>query len=363
MEIDKLSELKEDPHLSGAYIRTLVKQLTTSRTKGPDTAAAGPSNGPKMTKICSEPPQTHRANPPQQHKKQVRRRLHSSKPYQERMLNMAEARREIVTALKFHRAAMKQANEQQHLSSPPSFEQGSNTKTRINPGVFPSSTSTSNSAAYDLDKFPPSSFPQHYPSPSNPCSWPVSAVPFPSTDTLDFTLPNQTLGLSLNFQDFNNIDTKLYHNSNNPSTNSSSSPYITQQVPSATMGDLTESYSGEGHHHPQAMDDEGIKEMRSLGEQHQMDWDDTVNLVTSTWWLNFGKSMELGVPELKPEEDDDGFQPFDQIMEFPAWLKPNDTCLQHHFNDVCPDDYFQVPALPCMDIGEIEGMDDGDWLA
>ncbi|KAK8698536.1 hypothetical protein V6N13_114648 [Hibiscus sabdariffa] len=341
-----MSELKQDPHLSGAYIRTLVKQLTTSRTH---TAAAGP----KICQALSEPPQTHRANPPQQHKKQVRRRLHTSKPYQERMLNMAEARREIVTALKFHRASMKQANEQQHVSSPPSFEQGSKTKTRINPGISPSSTS--NSAAYDLDKFSHSSFPQHYPSPSNPCSWPVSAIPFPSTDTLDFTLPNQTLGLSLNFQDFNNIDTKLYHNSNNPSINSSSSPFITQQVPSATMGDLTESYGGEGHHHPQAMG--------SIGEQHQMEWDDTVNLVTSTWWLNFRKSMELGVPELKPEEDDDGFQPFDQIMEFPAWLKPNDTCLQHHFNDVCPDDYFQVPALPCMDIGEIEGMDDGEWLA
>ncbi|GMI88531.1 hypothetical protein like AT5G21280 [Hibiscus trionum] len=331
MEIDKMSELKEEPHLSGAYIRTLVKQLTTSRTKSPkdpvpDTAGAGRSNGQKTTKLSqglTEPPQNHRGNPPQQHKKQVRRRLHSSKPYQERMLNMAEARREIVTALKFHRAAMKQANEQHHLSSPPSFEDEPKTKSRINSGFCPS--------------------------PSNPCSWPVSATPFPSTDTLDFTLPNQTLGLSLNFQDFNNIETNLYHNSNN----SSSSPYVTQQVPSVT--------SGEGHH--QAMEDEGITGMRSLGEQHQMEWNDTVDLVTSAWWLNFMKTMELGVPEPKPEEDEHGFQPFDQIMEFPAWLKSNDTGLQHHFNDVCPDDYFQVPALPCMDIGEIEGMDDVEWLA
>ena len=43
----------------------------------------------------------------QPHKKQVRRRLHTSRPYQERLLNMAEARREIVSALKVHRADRK----------------------------------------------------------------------------------------------------------------------------------------------------------------------------------------------------------------------------------------------------------------
>ncbi|GJN40874.1 hypothetical protein PR202_gn00288 [Eleusine coracana subsp. coracana] len=61
-----------------------------------------------------DPPQAQIAPPQQQpHKKQVRRRLHTSRPYQERLLNMAEARREIVTALKIHRASMRQAKEQQ----------------------------------------------------------------------------------------------------------------------------------------------------------------------------------------------------------------------------------------------------------
>ncbi|KAG4953810.1 hypothetical protein JHK87_039404 [Glycine soja] len=46
----------------------------------------------------------------QHHKKQVKRRLHTCRPYQERLLNMAEARREIATALKYHREAMRQAN-------------------------------------------------------------------------------------------------------------------------------------------------------------------------------------------------------------------------------------------------------------
>ena len=35
MEIDKVNKLKEEPQLSGAYIHSLVKQLTSSRTKEP----------------------------------------------------------------------------------------------------------------------------------------------------------------------------------------------------------------------------------------------------------------------------------------------------------------------------------------
>ncbi|XVE53812.1 hypothetical protein DITRI_Ditri03aG0032200 [Diplodiscus trichospermus] len=402
-EIDKIGKLKEEPHLSGAYIRSLVKQLTSSRSrdpmnpKDPDSVDANGFNGQNLTKFgegFSETPQTPQPPPPQQHKKQVRRRLHTSRPYQERLLNMAEARREIVTALKFHRAAMKQANDQQqkqqelqqqqlsqssHLSSPPPFEQESKTKSRRNPRIYPSSTS--NLSTYNLDNFSYSAFSQHYyppppPPPPNPYSWPASPVPLPSaTDTLNFTLPNQPLGLNLNFHDFNNIDTNLYHESNNPSTYSSSSPsssssptlsVLTEEVPSVAlshevgpkaMADLSESYGGGGLH--QAMDDEEMAEIRTLGKQHQMEWNDTMNLVTSAWWFKFLKTMELG-PELKAE--DDGFQLFDQVMEFPAWLNANDSCLQQHFNDHFSDDYFQDPALPCMDIGEIEGMD-GDWLA
>ncbi|KAL9330813.1 hypothetical protein ACSQ67_000423 [Phaseolus vulgaris] len=46
--------------------------------------------------------------------RQARRRL-TNRPYQENLMNMAEARKEIVTALKYHRATMKQANEHQQL--------------------------------------------------------------------------------------------------------------------------------------------------------------------------------------------------------------------------------------------------------
>ncbi|XP_022754151.1 cytoplasmic polyadenylation element-binding protein-like [Durio zibethinus] len=368
--------------------------------KDPESVDADGFNGQNLSKYgegFSETPQTQQPQPPQPHKKQVRRRFHTSRPYQERLLNMAEARREIITALKFHRAAMKQANVQKrqqqqqrqqqeelqqqqlsqpsHLSSPPPFEQESKIKSGRNPRIYPSSTN--NFSSYNLDKFSYSSFSQHnYPPHPNPCSWPASPFPLrPATDALNFTLPNQTIGLNLNLHDFNNIDGNLCYNSNNPSIYSSSSPsssssptlsVVTEEVPSVAlapevgptaMADLTESYCGGGLHH--GMGDEEMAEIRSLGEQHQMEWNDAMNLVTSAWWFKFLKTMELG-PEVKVE--DDGYQPFDQVMEFPAWLNANDSCLQQHFNDVCPDDYFQDPALPCMDIGEIEGMD-GEWLA
>ena len=124
MEVAKVDKLKQEPHLSGAYIRSLVKQLTSSRTKDPLNPKDHDDSLENSTKLddnlCSDTqlssPQPAAA-PPQIKKKQVRRRLHTSRPYQERLLNMAEARREIVTALKFHRASMKQQQQQQQQQS------------------------------------------------------------------------------------------------------------------------------------------------------------------------------------------------------------------------------------------------------
>ncbi|CBI20749.3 unnamed protein product, partial [Vitis vinifera] len=290
MDIDKIHKLKEEPHLSGAYIRSLVKQLTSSRTKDP--------MNPKDSDT-----QAHQTQQPQQHKKQVRRRLHTSRPYQERLLNMAEARREIVTA----------------LNAPP---------------------------------------------------------PPPLSDNINFALPNQTLGLNLNFHDFNNLDASLYHTTNNPSSiysssspSSSSSPTLSiateevrcfatsQEGPPVVAADS--SVMTGGGFHP-AMDDEEMAEIRWIGEQHQMEWNDNLNLATSAWWFKFLKAMEIG-PEATNVEDD-GYHPFDEVMDYPAWLSGNESCLVPRLDDCCSMDYLQDPALPCMDIGEIEGMD-GEWLA
>ncbi|KAL4297009.1 hypothetical protein GQ457_12G021600 [Hibiscus cannabinus] len=254
---------KQEPHLSAAYIRSLVKRLTSSRcAKDPESVGAGGFHAQNLTKFgggFSETPQRQSQQsepppPPQQHRKQVRRRVHTSRPYQERLINMAEARREIVTALKFHRAAMKQANEQQQ--SHPSF-------------------------------------------------------PPPLEPAFDSSLPRQTLGLNLNF-----------HCSNPSSSSSSSSSAL------SVVAHSTESYGGGSLH--QAVDDESMAEMRSLGEQHQMEWNDTMNLVTSAWWFKFLKKMELG-------------NEFDQAIEFPAWLNANDSLPQQHFSHCFQ---FQGSALP-----------------
>ncbi|KAJ8750883.1 hypothetical protein K2173_016064 [Erythroxylum novogranatense] len=398
MKIDKLSKQNEEPHLSGAYIRSLVKQLTSSRTKdsmNPKDKSFNDSDGvsgQNMTKFgedISGNQQSKQTKQPQPQKKQARRRLSTNRPYQERLLNMAEARREIVTALKFHRAAMKQANEQQQQQqqveqgssmqvSPPCFEQEGKIKSRRNSRTYPSSTSNFSSYLEELS-YPSVSHPSPSPPPPLPpygFCWPTSAnLPSVVPETLNFSLPNQPLGLNLNLHDFKNIDTSVYRSNvhlpsmySSLSPSSSSSPplsNVTEEAPSImkqqvvpTAGsDMTDSFGVGGLH--QEMDDEEMAEIRSIGEQHQMEWNDTMNLVTSAWWFKFLKTMELS-PEAKA--DDDEYYPFDQVMEFPAWLNTNDGCLQQHFNDYCSQDYLNDPALPCMDIGEIEGMD-GDWLS
>lgn len=413
MEIDKLNKLKEEPHLSGAYIRSLVKQLTSSKTKDSMNHSKDPdcvvvdSDGDgfpsqNLTKLGEDLNQnqpsgsssnnsTHQTQQPQQHKKQVRRRLHTTRPYQERLLNMAEARREIVTALKFHRAAMKQANEQQQQQQQPPpqpqpqppmipcFEQEGKIKSRRNHRVYPSSTENFSNYLENLS-YTPNNFSyhnyHHQPPPPNPFSWPASSNPtLPSIENLNFPLPNQALGLNLNFHDFNNIDTSLYHtsSSNNnhpssfysvssPSSSSSPSPSISivnnqaepvPMMPVSAAADVatTSSGGGGGGGLHAAMDDEEMAEIRSIGEQHQMEWNDTMNLVTSAWWFKYLKSMELGGPNVKAEDYDDnidGFRPFGEVMEFPVWLSSNESCFdQHHFDDYyCSDDYFQAPALP-----------------
>ncbi|XP_047968305.1 uncharacterized protein LOC125212241 isoform X6 [Salvia hispanica] len=279
VETERLETLNE-PHLSGAYIRNLVKQLSSSsssRTKESSSSSlegdgdGNSSNGSLFGNSCdgfSDQKREKSPPPPQPHKKKVRRRLHTSRPYQERLLNMAEARREIVTALKFHRASMKKASEQQLLQQ--------KMEVRRNPRVY-----ASNSLIPDR---------------------------FPAT-----------------------------------------TEEIQCMEPPASVAEFEDSGL-----HP-VMDDKEIAEIRSIGDQHQMEWDDTLNLVNSAWWFKFLKEMEI-TPENQSVQDFVNY-PFDEVMEFPAWLNTAE-----HGNDFCSDNYFEDPALPCMDIEEIEGMD-GDWLA
>ncbi|KAI3754793.1 hypothetical protein L1987_54584 [Smallanthus sonchifolius] len=328
METYKDIEAKEQPHLSGAYIRSLVKHLTSK-----DSSDGSDQNGECFHDVSS----SSQKQPPQpQHKKQVRRRLHTTKPYQERLLNMAEARREIVTALKFHRASMKQqqqaaaATSNRHQSQ--SFGQEKLPKSRPIHTFYPPTAATTTTAH---SYWPVSTY-----APTPPLPPPPSYH-----DNQNIILPSQTLGLSLNFQSFSNLDTNIYHKPlsvHSPSSTSSS----TAPAGNSTSTDL--------HH---AMDGGEMEEIRSLGEQHQIEWKDTINLVTSARWCSFLKTMEV---EANDGDEYDGFHQFDQVMDFPPWLiNANESSgLQQHFDD----HYFQDPALPCMDIGEIEAMD-GEWLA
>lgn len=394
MELDKLCKVKQEAHLSGAYIRSLVKELATSGTKDSinprdpgcvvdgDLSLSPASNSTKYGQILEAQQRAQRSTQPQQqqqqqHKKQVRRRLHTSRPYQERLLNMAEARREIVTALKFHRASMKQATEQQQqqqakepqLRAPavsfnplqhPSVELDGRIKSRRNPRIYPSCT---NNFSDYMDDFPYSSLSHPPPSVPNPLTLPTAssvAPPLTAENPNYNNLPNQTLGLNLNFQDFNNLNATLYLNNNtstslySPSSPSSSSPLsmsTDQEVPSVAisqgegtcaMVDTIDSSAAtlvnEGVH--AAMDDEGMAEMRSLGEQYQMEWNDTINLVTSARWSKFLKNMEHGASQTETEGED-AYPVFEELVEFPTWLNANESCVEQ-----CSEDHFLAATLP-----------------
>ncbi|XP_068658069.1 uncharacterized protein [Aristolochia californica] len=372
-EVEK-PRLKEEPHLSGAYIRSLVKQLTSSKSKdpmnpkAPATRETGDGEAPDLSALSegSSQNQTQQSQSPQP-KKQVRRRLHTSRPYQERLLNMAEARREIVTALKFHRAAMKQASEQQQRQSPqqqpqapPGLEPLEKMNTRKSPRIFPSNDT--NFSNY-LNTY-------SYPVFSTPFSWASPPMaPVPINDSFNLPLPNQPLGLNLNFHDFNNMDATFYNSNSNPSiflqssssssSSSLSSPTSSLSPPmSAEAPSVPNVLSPPGGHLHHAMDDEEMAEIRQIGEQHEMEWNDRVNLVTSAWWFKFLKTMEMspkGQEEIRGDED--GFHFLDEVMDIPAWL--NDGSVGN-----APESCFlqqQLDDLPCLDIGEIEAMD-GDWL-
>uniref|UniRef100_A0A7N0ZWY8 Hydroxyproline-rich glycoprotein family protein n=1 Tax=Kalanchoe fedtschenkoi TaxID=63787 RepID=A0A7N0ZWY8_KALFE len=382
---DQILMDREAPDLSGVYMRSLVKKMSSSKVRNPD----GFCQGASLVKVgqgSSDPNNPQNQQPsPQQHKKKVRRRLHTSRPYQERLLNMAEARREIVTALKFHRASMKQQQQQQqeqplHLAQPPPLQilsHGSpdlNAKVEMDSGNRPTIYPCDGGLTY------PSSVDNFYQSPSFTCASsnhmlnsnapPAASVSCYPNSSFRFPLPNQTLGLNLNFNDFGNLSTSAFQS--NPSlftspSSSSSSPALSSTTTDEIHSAAEDSHNGaffvsqpDNNMAPySAMDSEVMKEIKSMGDCHDMVWNDTMNLVTSAWWFKFSKAAETSAEELKEGEDD---HLFTELTELPSWLNPTDCFLQQHLSTACPEDSSPDPALPCMDIGEIEGMD-GDWLA
>jgi hypothetical protein len=232
------------------------------------------------------------------------------------------------------------------LSQHQTFEQdGRYNKSRRNHRIYPSCITNSSSYLNDFS----------YPSVQNSYTLPVaSASPSPIVppttlfdENLNLILPNQPLGLNLNFHDFNNLEFSVHIN--NPSSSSSyssgTSSSVSQDVPSVGTSQV-EGFSIDSHVATHVtgglhtvMDDEAMAEIKSLGDQYQMEWNDTMNLVKSACWVKYLKHMEHGVPETKAEND--AYRDFDQPLEFPAWLNANESCVE-----MCSEDNFQDSTLP-----------------
>lgn len=259
---------------------------------------------------------------------------------------MAEARREIVTALKFHRAAMKQANEQQQHEQPPPPPSSNS-----NPNIY-----QQNQPTFSNPSFTPFTYP------SLPWSYSTLA-PLPDIpDNLNLPLPNTPLGLNLNFQAFTNIDTPLYNSNTlkDPpllplSPHSSSSSSYSYSSPSVFGMEALEAQTvalgacdpnidlGDQKLHL-AMDEKEMAEIRSIGEKHDIEWNDTVNLVTSAWWSKFLETME-GEDSMEVG----GFQTFEEAVDIPSWLKDvsaGDANASHLLMQHLDDYYLKDASLP-----------------
>ncbi|MQM21725.1 hypothetical protein Taro_054770 [Colocasia esculenta] len=396
MELESPCRLKEEPQLSGAYIRSLVKHLSSSMPKGamnPKPQDGAPGVGDQRPEAQQEQQQDQKATPL---RKQTRRRVCTSKPYQERLINMAEARREIVTALKFHRAAMKRASEQQQREDqqiikslqqekppqqvrppppPPSSQEPQRETTgRDNPSLYPSCGDNLNMLFSYLDNPYLPSTSNYPPNSSWPCDNSLASLPI-SGNLIDLTLPSRPLGLNLNLQDFNSIDINLiYSGSSDPpmlsSTSSPSyshsvmSPMITSMpalaVPSAssavlpiqTIEDMPKPAAACGRMLHPAMGDEEIAEIRSIGEQHDMEWNDKLSLDTTVWWCNLLETMEVS-PQVQLQEAsrrgggegmvrNGGLGSSDEVMEMPSWLSDQ----QQVADDYYCSEYLQDASLP-----------------
>ncbi|KAL6878218.1 hypothetical protein ACP4OV_012388 [Aristida adscensionis] len=382
---------QEQPHLSGAYIRSLVKQLSSSsaaRSKDHSTMGAKPHNHPQQ----QDQPQAQATAPQQPHKKQVRRRLHTSRPYQERLLNMAEARREIVTALKIHRASMRHAKEQEQQQQQFMQLQLQQQEVQIMQEQSQAATQASvpmSYGSYSSDYLYNSPFP-HFSAPcsySSPLTYHTPAAPLVNPEhDLDHmvALPSQPLGLNLSFQGFNSFAGDDNNNSAASSFDppllqpSPASSYSVYSSPSATMAshDLSavnmenNSLAADASLH-RVLDDEEMAAIYSIGKQHDIEWSDTMNLVTSSWWSKLLESIEgRGNGAVDQEAGETMNTVEDPLVDMTDWFsdalgheatkESNSDVLGTHLGDYCHQD--EDVSLRRMDIGEIEGWD-AQWFS
>lgn len=186
----------------------------------------------------------------------------------------------------------------------------------------------------------------------NPSNYPAASrgAPPPVAGNLKYNLlPNRTLGLNLNFKDFNNLDAALYLDNGTASFYPRSSPSWSfpslsvstdQEVPSvaisraegtSALADAIDSVSATrvpGGKHT-ILGDKGMAEIRSQGERCQAEWSDTVNLAAST-----------SATEIRTE-DNAAYPVFDEAVEFPDWFSANERCFEP-----CSEEFVSDPTLP-----------------
>ncbi|KAG6508275.1 hypothetical protein ZIOFF_033649 [Zingiber officinale] len=309
VEAYKLNESQ----LCSVYINRVAKKLNSSRPEDPMESKSRdkasfckiPRDHSKDRRFLSESQQESKStsvNSPIP-KKQLRRRLHTSKPYQERLLNMAEARREIVTALKLHRATMKHATElqkfqqqqQQHQNPSPS------PTLELSPAVLGEIQKELNENRINFTTHPFNyTFSNHLQNtnllPSEYHSFPwmhLPITPIPVHENLNITYHNNPLGFHPNLQSFNNRNNtfgdKLYWKSTmQPSSQptSSTSSSLESIMPSFQASCLSKSSCrascdaldpASRAFHPW-MDADEIAQIHLIGEQHDMEWNDKMNM-------------------------------------------------------------------------------------
>lgn len=241
---------------------------------------------------------------------------------------MAEARREIVTALKIHRASMRQAKEQQQqqqqqlmqLQLHAQRQQEVHLVQEQSHAATTGASVPSYAASYSdyLYNSPFSHFTA--PTPSSYSSAPLMitydapvAPPMVNSEhNLDdqlVPLPAQPLGLNLSFQGFNSSSVAGDDTKNSitcsfdpppllqPSPASSYSVYSSPSVTTMASHDLSAvtmentSLAVDASLH-RVLDDEEMAAIYSIGQQHDIEWSDTMNLVTSAWWSKLLESIE-----------------------------------------------------------------------
>jgi len=86
-------------------------------------------------------------------------------------------------------------------------------------------------------------------------------------------------------------------------------------VINTTQSNNTTQASGSMH---VAMDEEGVEEIKALSEQHQMELDDNISMVTSVWWFNCIQKMEQNALAVN-NEDETCHGIFDEELGFSLW--------------------------------------------